>query len=135
MPEGMDASQIKLQRRDSDEDRQYRAINEILSDMVDDIRDIIADVKDESTLAGYDGTQFKKMLADLRNQGRVKWKHVMHLIRLLLSGIVVLREGYVPVRVDQHREQLLSIKRGEIPWNEVEQWRLSLQLHKLVGIA
>jgi hypothetical protein len=51
---------------------------------------------------------------------------VMHLIRLLLSGIVVLREGYVPVRVDQHREQLLAIRRGEIPWLEVEKWRLSL---------
>ncbi len=78
------------------------------------------------TYNGYVMSQFKKMQADLRNQGQVKWKHVMHLIRLLLSGIVVLREGYVPVRVDQHREQLLAIRRGEIPWLEVEQWRLSL---------
>ena len=29
--------------------------------------------------------------------GQVKWKHVMHLIRLLLSGIGVLRDGFVPV--------------------------------------
>jgi len=78
------------------------------------------------TYNGYVMSQFKKMQADIRNQGQVKWKHVMHLIRLLLSGIVVLREGYVPVRVDQHRDQLLAIKRGAIPWNEVEQWRLSL---------
>jgi predicted nucleotidyltransferase len=78
------------------------------------------------TYNGYVMSQFKKMQADLRNQGQVKWKHVMHLIRLLLSGIVVLREGYVPVRVDQHREQLLAIRRGEIPWLEVERWRLSL---------
>jgi len=78
------------------------------------------------TYNGYVMSQFKKMQADLRNQGQVKWKHVMHLLRLLLSGIMVLREGYVPVRVDRHREQLLSIKRGEILWNEVEQWRLSL---------
>jgi predicted nucleotidyltransferase len=78
------------------------------------------------TYNGYVMSQFKKMQADLRNQGQVKWKHVMHLIRLLLSGIVVLREGYVPVRVDQHREQLLAIRRGEIPWLEVEKWRLSL---------
>ena len=78
------------------------------------------------TYNGYVMSQFKKMQADLRNQGQVKWKHVMHLIRLLLSGIVVLRDGYVPVRVDQHREQLLAIRRGEIPWLEVEKWRLSL---------
>jgi uncharacterized protein len=78
------------------------------------------------TYNGYVMSQFKKMQADIRNQGQVKWKHVMHLIRLLLSGIVVLREGYVPVRVDQHREQLLAIRRGDIPWADVEHWRLSL---------
>ena len=78
------------------------------------------------TYNGYVMSQFKKMQGDLRNQGQVKWKHVMHLIRLLLSGIVVLRQGYVPVRVDEHREQLLAIKRGEVPWSEVENWRLSL---------
>ncbi len=38
------------------------------------------------TYNGYVLSQFKKMQSDLRNQGQVKWKHVMHLIRLLLSG-------------------------------------------------
>jgi predicted nucleotidyltransferase len=78
------------------------------------------------TYNGYVLSQFKKMQADLRNQGAVKWKHVMHLIRLLISGISVLREGLVPVRVDDQREQLLAIRRGEIPWEETEKWRLSL---------
>lgn len=78
------------------------------------------------TFNGYVLSQFKKMQADLRNQGKVKWKHVMHLIRLLLSGIHVLNHGWVPVRVDDHREQLLAIKRGELPWEETEKWRLSL---------
>ncbi len=44
------------------------------------------------TYSGYVASQFKKMQTDIRNQGRVKWKHVMHLIRLLISGIDVLRE-------------------------------------------
>ena len=35
----------------------------------------------------------------------------MHLIRLLLSGIVVLRQGFVPLRVDEHRDRLLAILR------------------------
>lgn len=78
------------------------------------------------TYNGYVMSQFKKMKADLRNQGQVKWKHVMHLLRLLISGIRVLREGFVPVRVDAHREQLLAIKRAEVPWEETEKWRLSL---------
>ena len=80
------------------------------------------------TYNGYVLSQFKKMQADLRNQGQVKWKHVMHLVRLLMSGIHVLRHGIVPVRVDEHRDQLLAIKRGEIPWDETE--RLRLALHK-----
>ncbi|MBX7106238.1 MAG: nucleotidyltransferase domain-containing protein [Gemmataceae bacterium] len=78
------------------------------------------------TFNGYVMSQFKKMQADLRNQGQVKWKHVMHLIRLLISGISVLRHGFVPVRVDEHRDQLLAIKRGEIAWDDTEKWRLSL---------
>lgn len=78
------------------------------------------------TYNGYVMSQFKKMQSDLRNQGQVKWKHVMHLIRLLISGISVLRHGFVPVRVDDHREQLLAIKRGDVAWDETEKWRLSL---------
>jgi predicted nucleotidyltransferase len=78
------------------------------------------------TFNGYVLSQFKKMQADIRNHGSVKWKHVMHLIRLLISGIGVLRDGFVAVRVDEHREQLLAVKRGEVPWEETEKWRLSL---------
>jgi hypothetical protein len=50
----------------------------------------------------------------------------MHLIRLLLSGVGVLRDGFVPVRVDAHRDRLLAIRRGEMPWDDVEAWRLHL---------
>ncbi|QDT38726.1 nucleotidyltransferase domain-containing protein [Stratiformator vulcanicus] len=80
------------------------------------------------TYNGYVLSQFKKMQAGLRNQGRVKPKHVMHLIRLLISGIGVLRDGFVPVRVDKHRDELLAIKRGELLWQETEKWRT--QLHQ-----
>lgn len=78
------------------------------------------------TYNGYVMSQFRKMQADLRNQGQVKGKHVMHLIRLLISGISVLREGFVSVRMDAYREPLLAIKRGEMDLQQVESWRLSL---------
>lgn len=78
------------------------------------------------TYNAYVLSQFKKLEQDLRNHGQVRWKHVMHLTRLLLSGVVVLRDGLVPLRVDAYRDALLSIRRGEVPWEEVEQWRLSL---------
>ncbi|HET6324629.1 MAG TPA: nucleotidyltransferase domain-containing protein [Planctomycetaceae bacterium] len=78
------------------------------------------------TYNGYVMSQFKKMQTDIRNQGEVKWKHVMHLIRLLISGIDVLREGIVRVHVGAHREQLLAIKMGTVPWEQTERWRLAL---------
>lgn len=79
------------------------------------------------TFSGYVASQFKKMQTDIRNQGRVKWKHVMHLIRLLLSGTHVLENGTMTVDVGEHRDQLLTIKRGEMPFTEADTWRKRLQ--------
>ena len=78
------------------------------------------------TYNGYVMSQFKKLQADLRNKGQVKWKHVTHLIRLLLSGIGALRDGVVPVDVGMHRPQLLAIRNGLTPWKDIEAWRLEL---------
>lgn len=78
------------------------------------------------TYNGYVMSQFKRMQAHIRNHGQVKWKHVMHLIRLLISGTEVLRHGFVPIRVDDYRDRLMAIKQGEMPWEDVERWRLSL---------
>jgi hypothetical protein len=80
------------------------------------------------TYSGYVASQFKKMQTDIRNQGRVKWKHVMHLIRLLISGIVVLCESKVTVEVGDARDRLLAIKRGEVPFAEADAWRKRLQV-------
>jgi len=78
------------------------------------------------TYNGYVMSQFKKLEQDLRTKGVVKPKYAMHLIRLLLSGITVLREGVVTVRVSENRDKLLSIRRSEMPWEEVNAWRLNL---------
>jgi hypothetical protein len=78
------------------------------------------------TYSGYVLSQFKKLEADFRRDDSPKWKHVMHLIRLLLSARTLLAEGVLVVDVGPHRERLLAVKRGEIPWDEVERWRLDL---------
>lgn len=78
------------------------------------------------TYNGYVMSQFKKMQKDLENRGEVRWKHAMHLIRLLLAGIAILEEGEVPVNVAAQREVLLPIKRGELTLDEVNAWRLDL---------
>jgi uncharacterized protein len=78
------------------------------------------------TYNGYVLSQFKKLEADLRQRGQIKWKHAMHLIRLLLAGITALREGQVPVSVETHRDELLAIRAGEMAWDEINDWRLRL---------
>jgi hypothetical protein len=85
------------------------------------------------TFNGYVLSQFKKLEQDLRTKGAIKQKHAMHLIRLLLSGTAALREGIIPVRVTEHRDRLLAIKRGELPWEDVNIWRL--ELHKAFDAA
>ncbi|MGB8700426.1 MAG: nucleotidyltransferase domain-containing protein [Thermosynechococcaceae cyanobacterium] len=78
------------------------------------------------TYNSYVLSQFKKMEQDLRTLGAIRWKHAMHLIRLLLSGITILKHGFVPVRVDDYRDRLLAIKYEQVTWDEVNDWRLSL---------
>ena len=78
------------------------------------------------TFNGYALSQFKKIDQDRRNHGEVRWKHAMHLLRLLITGAATLREARVPVRVEAHRDRLLAVKRGEVPWTEVDAWRQDL---------
>ena len=78
------------------------------------------------TYNGYVMSQFKKLEGDLRTTGEIKWKHAMHLIRLLLQGIEILREADLIVRVAENREKLLSIKRAELDWREINEWRVNL---------
>jgi hypothetical protein len=85
------------------------------------------------TYNGYVLSQFKKLEQDLRTRGDFKWKHVMHLVRLLASGITILKDGVVPVRVDQYRDKFLASRNGEVQWEEVNGWRL--ELHKEFSAA
>lgn len=89
-------------------------------------RDIFLSKLVYQTYNGYVMSQFKKLEQDLRATGEVKWKHAMHLIRLLLQGISVLSHAHVPVRVSEHRDALLAIRDGGQPWEEVNSWRLAL---------
>lgn len=93
-----------------------------------EIREVFLSKLIFQTFSGYVASQFKKMQTEIRNQGRVKWKHVMHLIRLLLSGTQVLRDGKMMVDVGEYRERLLTIKHGEMPFAAADLWRKELQV-------
>jgi predicted nucleotidyltransferase len=107
----------------------YSGMVELVTPVAEELlamRDVFLSQYVHRTYNSYVLSQFKKLEQDLRNRGELRWKHVMHLIRLLLSGVVVLREGFVPLPVAAHRDRLLAIRRGEVAWEEVEEWRLEL---------
>lgn len=78
------------------------------------------------TFARYALGQRKKLEADVRNHGAPRWKHAMHLLRLLTSARDLLRTGRLTIDVGDRRELLLAVKRGEVPWPEVESWMTRL---------
>ncbi|MFF1833952.1 DNA polymerase beta superfamily protein [Streptomyces sp. NPDC058231] len=72
------------------------------------------------TFVRYALGQRKKLEADVRQSGAPRWKHAMHLLRLLASGRDLLRTGELTIDVGAAREELLAVKRGKVPWTEVE---------------
>lgn len=72
------------------------------------------------TFVRYAHGQRRKLDADVRTHGAPRWKHAMHLLRLLTSARDLLRTGVLTVDVGGRREELLAVKRGEVPWPEVE---------------
>ncbi|MEV2248168.1 nucleotidyltransferase domain-containing protein [Streptomyces sp. NPDC049970] len=72
------------------------------------------------TYVRYAMGQRRKLEADVRQHGAPRWKHAMHLLRLLAGGRDLLRTGELVIGVGDARDELLAVKRGEIPWSEVE---------------
>lgn len=97
-----------------------------------DMREVFTTKLVAETCDAYATSQLKKIEQDER-RGQIKWKHAMHLIRILMLGLDALREGAVRIEVGEHRERLLAIKRGEVPWAEVARWRG--ELHEAYGPA
>ncbi len=74
------------------------------------------------TFVRYALGQHKKLAADVRTHGAPRWKHAMHLLRLLTSCRDLLRTGELVLDVGEDRERLLAVKRGEVTWHDVESW-------------
>ncbi|MFE5245457.1 MULTISPECIES: nucleotidyltransferase domain-containing protein [unclassified Streptomyces] len=73
-----------------------------------------------TTFVRYALGQRRKLEADVRQYGAPRWKHAMHLLRLLTSCRDLLRTGELVIGVGDARDDLLAVKRGEVPWAEVE---------------
>ncbi|MET8686263.1 nucleotidyltransferase domain-containing protein [Streptomyces sp. NPDC004732] len=86
------------------------------------LRDAFLSRQAHDTFARYALGQRKKLDADVRTHGAPRWKHAMHLLRLLMSCRDLLRTGELTIDVGEQREPLLAVKRGELSWPEVESW-------------
>ncbi|WP_405579859.1 DNA polymerase beta superfamily protein [Streptomyces sp. NBC_01190] len=84
-----------------------------------DLREAFLSRRVEGSFRGYAAQQLARLEQELRSRGEVRWKHAMHLLRLLISARDLLRTGKLTVAVGEHREELLAVKRGERSWEEV----------------
>ncbi|MFF4450394.1 DNA polymerase beta superfamily protein [Streptomyces sp. NPDC001502] len=80
-----------------------------------------------TSFSRYAASQRGKLLADVRIHGAPRWKHAMHLLRLLLSCRDLLRTGRLTIDAGPHRDRLLAVRRGELGWEEVDAWMARLQ--------
>ncbi|MET8771535.1 nucleotidyltransferase domain-containing protein [Streptomyces sp. NPDC004658] len=78
------------------------------------------------TFTRYALGQRRKLDADVRATGAPRWKHAMHLLRLLMSARDLLRSGELVIDVGERRGPLLAVKRGEVPWPRAEAWMVRL---------
>lgn len=87
------------------------------------------------TFTRYALGQRRKLDADVRTTGAPRWKHAMHLLRLLMSARDLLRTGELRIDVGARREPLLAVRRGEVPWARVEAWmaRLAAEAEEALG--
>jgi len=90
------------------------------------LREAFLSRQTHETFTRYALGQRKKLEADVRQHGAPRWKHAMHLLRLLMSSRDLLRTGELTIDVGDRREALLAVKRGEVPWSHFETWMSQL---------
>jgi uncharacterized protein len=93
-----------------------------------DLRGAFLSQRAHRSFTGYAEAQFRRL-----DPERPKWKQAMHMIRLLLSGLHLMRHGEPLVEVGAHRERLLAVRRGEVPWESVTAWKDALSA-ELAGV-
>ncbi|MZD10577.1 nucleotidyltransferase, partial [Streptomyces sp. SID5785] len=84
------------------------------------LRDAFLSRQAYETFARYALGQRRKLEADVRTHGAPRWKHAMHLLRLLMTCRDLLLTGELTLDVGEQREPLLAVRRGEVAWPEVE---------------
>lgn len=55
-------------------------------------------------------------------------KPMMHLVRLMITGIGILKEGVVDCDMTAYRDEMLAIRMGQMSWDEVSAWHQRLEV-------
>ncbi|MEU8825725.1 nucleotidyltransferase domain-containing protein [Streptomyces sp. NPDC048636] len=76
-----------------------------------------------TTFARYATSQFAKAETRREREGEPRWKHIMHMLRLMISGTSLLESGSVHIDTGPYRERLMAVRHGELSWDEVCAWR------------
>ncbi|MEU3946839.1 nucleotidyltransferase domain-containing protein [Streptomyces sp. NPDC029526] len=92
-----------------------------------DLRGAFLSRRVHGTFTRYAHGQRRRLEARVRAHGAPRHKPALHVLRLLISARDLLRTGTLTVDVGTHREALLAVKRGEVPWTEVESWMTRLE--------
>ncbi|MFG2605157.1 DNA polymerase beta superfamily protein [Streptomyces sp. NPDC048514] len=90
------------------------------------LRGAFLSLRVHETFGRYALAQRRKLEAGMRTTGAPRWKHAMHLLRLLVSARDLLRTGELRIDVGDRRGSLLAVKRGEVPWAQVDAWMTAL---------
>ncbi|MFD0523970.1 nucleotidyltransferase domain-containing protein [Paractinoplanes durhamensis] len=91
------------------------------------VRDAFLSRRVADTYGAYARDQLARVDARRERTGETNHKQAMHMLRLLMAGAHVLRTGEILLDVRPWRDQLLAVKRGEVPWDSITSWAASLQ--------
>jgi uncharacterized protein len=75
---------------------------------------------------GYADAQFTSMQRAHDRGDPIKWRHAMHLIRLLMAGEELVRTSQLNLDARAIREELLAIRDGAVSWEDVSRRKSEL---------
>ena len=72
-------------------------------------------------------TDFARAAAAMAAGGTPRWRQVAEVIRLLIIAETLLRSGKLRLDMSEHRDLLLAVRAGELPWPDTVEWVESLR--------
>ncbi|HEY4454159.1 MAG TPA: nucleotidyltransferase domain-containing protein [Pseudonocardiaceae bacterium] len=72
-------------------------------------------------------TEFARASAAMASSGTPRWPQLAEVVRTLIVCERLLRTGELDPDIDKHRDQLLAVQAGELPWRDTQDWVQSLR--------